>query len=370
MPIDPIPVADPGAQCRRHAEAIETALADVLASGRFVLGERVRGFEEDFAAYLDIPFCVGVGSGTDALVLALKALDLQAGDEVITVSHSAVATVAAIEAAGGVPVLADIDPVTRCMDPGCAEALIGARTRFILPVHIYGQPAPMEAIVDIAQRRGLKVVEDCAQAHGAAIGQQKVGTLGDAGAFSFYPTKNLGAVGDGGAVVTGSAEVAARLRALREYGWRKRFISSGPGLNSRLDEVQAAVLQVKLPYLANDNRRRRRIARAYDLALQDAPVGTPAQFEGTKHAMHLYVIETDQRDRLAEYLHRRGVATGRHYPQAIHAQPAYHGRLRGAEELGNTEALYRQLLSLPMFPELSEAQVEAVCGALKEWKGS
>ena len=367
MPLKTIPVANPGAQFSAHEQDIRTAINDVLTSGYYILGPQVRGFEEEFASFCGASFCIGVASGTDALVLALLATGIVPGDEVITVSHTAVATVAAIEEVGAVPVFADIDPVSRCLDPATLPSLVSPRTKAIIPVHIFGQPADMPAIVAFADAHRLIVIEDCAQAHGAEISGQRVGTFGHAATFSFYPTKNLGAIGDGGAVVTNSAHFAGRCRALREYGWEERYISSLAGINSRLDEIQAAILRVKLPHLACNNERRRSIAAAYRQALAGSDASPPAQLDGTLHAMHLFVVESEERENLARHLAALGIASARHYPMAVHQQPAYAGRIRGGASLPVTERCYRHVLSLPMYPELTDAEVERVCGALKSW---
>jgi len=367
MNSDTIPVANPRAQFLAHEGPIRDAVDRVLLSGWYILGQEVAVFEDEFAAFCGASHCIAVGSGTDALVIALRASGVGPGDEVITVSHTAVATVAAIELTGAVPVFADIDPMSRCLDPQRIQPLVTSRTRAIVPVHVYGQPADMPAVLAIAREHGLVVIEDCAQAHGAEINGQRVGTFGDAAAFSFYPTKNLGAIGDGGAVVTNSGKMAARCRSLREYGWQERYVSSIPGGNSRLDEIQAAILRVKLPCLATDNARRREIAAAYRSVLGESII-PPAEIEGTLHAMHLFVVECEERDDLAGYLASHGIATARHYPVAVHLQPAYLGRIRGGEELPATESLYRRILSLPLYPELTDASVEKVCAALRHWK--
>ena len=363
-----IPVANPKAQIQAHEREIDEAIKRVLSSGWYILGEEVRLFEKEFADLLRAPFCIGVASGTDALLLSLKAAGIKPGDEVITVSHSAVATMAAIESAGAIPVFVDIDPGTRCIDPSLLPDLVTERTTAILPVHIYGQPAPMQEILSIAQDHGLKVVEDCAQAHGAEINGRKVGTFGDAGAFSFYPTKNLGGIGDGGAVVTNSAETAGCIRELREYGWRERFVSSIQGMNSRLDELQAAILRVKLPYLLEDNNRRRKIGMRYCEAMDGVGIVPPRQIGGTLHAMHLFVVECDNRDEFRHYMEEVGIGTALHYPVPIHHQPAYAKRIRGGNNLVHTEKLYERIVTLPMFSELTDGQVERICEALSGWR--
>ncbi len=365
-----IPVANPKAQFEAHKKEIDLAIKKVLSSGWYILGQEVRSFEEEFADLLDASYCIGAASGTDALILALKAVGIQQGDEVITVSHSAVATVAAIELADAVPVFADIDPVTRCIDPAQIPLLVSEKTKAILPVHVYGQPAPMKDILDIARQNNLKIIEDCAQAHGAEIHGQKVGTFGDVGTFSFYPTKNLGALGDGGAVVTNSHEIAEHLKALREYGWKERYISDFPGMNSRLDEIQAAILRVKLSYLLKDNARRRKIAASYLSAIDGTHIIPPTQVKDTLNAMHLFVIECEKRESLQLFLKKAEIGTAIHYPMAIHRQPAYTGRVRGGDDLSQTEKLYDRILSLPMYPELRDSQVERVCSALRKWSSS
>jgi len=362
-----IPFANPKAQYLSRKREIDAAMTRTLESGRYILGQEVESFEREFSAFVGVQYCVGVGNGTDALALALQAVGVKPGDEVITVANSAVATVAAIEQVGAVPVLADIDSQTKCLDPQQLEGLVTSRTRAIVPVHLFGQPAPMKDIIFLSRKMGLKVVEDCAQAHGAEIQGEKVGAFGDAAAFSFYPTKNLGALGDGGAVVTNSFDVGETVRQLREYGWAQRSVSHRPGVNSRLDEIQAAILRVKLPFLGTDNARRRTIAQIYEGAIHFPTIGSPPKIAGTVSGMHLFVVECEARDRLREFLGKEGIGTGIHYPMPIHKQPAYSGRLRGHDRLPCTEALSEKILSLPMYPELTESQVERICAALQKW---
>lgn len=367
MSIDFIPVANPKAQFAAYEKEIIDGIKRVLSSGRYILGEEVRNFEREFAEFLGAQFCIGVASGTDALALALKAVGVSPGNEVITVSHSAVATVAAVEIMGAVPVFADIDVKTRCIDPEKIADLISNYTRAIVPVHIYGQPAPMKEICLIAKKYNLKIVEDCAQAHGAEIDGKKVGTFGDVSAFSFYPTKNLGAIGDGGAVVTNSPETADSVRWLREYGWKERYISETPGVNSRLDEIQAAILRAKLPFLLKDNERRRKIAEFYKQSIDGEKIAPPADIKGTLHAMHLFVVECQNRDSLQNFLRENEIGTAIHYPLAIHQQPAYIGRIKGCNKLLYTENLYKRILSLPMYPELNDTQIEKISSAFRKW---
>lgn len=359
-----IPVVDLRADYLELKEEIDLAVTSVLEGGWYILGEQVERFEQEFAAYCETAFAVGVASGTDALFLALRACEIGPGDEVITVSHTAVATVAAIEQAGACPVLIDVDPCTATMDPAQIETLVTDRTRAIVPVHLYGHPADMDPIREMARRYGWRVIEDCAQAHGARYQGQRVGSLGDVAAFSFYPTKNLGALGDGGIVVTKDAKLSQRLRLLRQYGWRERYISQIAGHNSRLDEVQAAILRVKLRHLDARNEARRRLAQHYHQLLDDASIIRPVERAGSQHVYHLYVIQTQQRDALRQHLQEQGIGTGVHYPVPVHLQSAYERLGYAPGSLPVTERLARQVLSLPMYPQLSQEQVETVARAI------
>jgi dTDP-4-amino-4,6-dideoxygalactose transaminase len=364
-----IPCSNPHAQYLSQKAAIDAAVSRVLASGRYILGPEVQAFEEEFAAYVGASFGIGVGSGTEALHLALAACGLRRGDEVITVSHTAVATVAAIEMAGGTPVFVDIDPARYTLDPDRLEKAVTEKTRAIVPVHLYGQPAELDAVREVARRRGLRVIEDCAQAHGALYRGKRVGTFGDMACFSFYPTKNLGAIGDGGMVVTGDPELASRARLLREYGWAERNVSGTPGWNTRLDELQAAVLRVKLGALDGQNARRRRLAQYYSEALDGTGLVLPEPAEDTDHVYHLYVVRSGRRDRLLDFLRGRGIHTLVHYPIPVHLQPAYRGRIGGSGGLEETERAAREVLSLPMYPELTEAEAGRVVEALRAFEG-
>jgi dTDP-4-amino-4,6-dideoxygalactose transaminase len=357
--------ADPRAQYLAHKAAIDAAVQRVLERGRYILGDEVGGFEADFAVWVGAKFAIGVGNGTEALHLALVAAGVERGDEVITVSHTAVATVAGVELAGAVPVLVDIDPDTFTMDPAQVEAAITSRTRAIIPVHLYGQPADLDAIGAIARRRGLTLIEDCAQSTGAAWNGRRTGSIGAAGCFSFYPTKNLGAIGDGGMLVTSDPEIARRARQLREYGWNAQRVCELPGWNSRLDELQAAILRVKLAHLDADNTARRRIAARYDAGLRDLGVTVPAVRPGGDHVYHLYVLRSPDRDRLKARLEQRGVAPGIHYAVPAHLHPAYRGRVRTAGELPESERAATTVLSLPMYPELTDAQADEVIAAVR-----
>lgn len=362
-----IHVANPKLEYVQLKEEIDEALKAFLKSGNYILGEQVALFEKEFAKYLGAEHCIGVANGTDAIVLALKAVGVGVGDEVITTPHTAVATVAAIEQTGAIPVLVDIDPVTRCIDPAKITDAVSEKTKAVLPVHIYGQPADMESIMAIAKQHDLKVIEDCAQAHGAMLGEKHVGSFGDAATYSFYPTKNLGALGDGGAVVTNNDSIAEYIRYARQYGWKEKQNSSFPGVNSRLDEMQAAILRVKLKHLPFFIEKRNKLAKAYDTNLSGTSLELPKLYDNHTHAMHLYVIETDDRDGLAEYLKNNAIGTALHYPYAVHQQPAYKDRIKIAGELTNTEQFYKRLLSLPMHVFLQTDEVEMVCKKINEW---
>ncbi len=342
-------------------EEIDEAVKRVLTSGWFILGEEVKAFEEEFAAYVGSSYGVGVGSGTEALHLALLACGVGPGDEVITVSHTAVATIAGIELTGARPVFVDVDPLSYTLDPSQLEDKITPATKVVVPVHLYGQVAEMDPILAVARRHGLKVVEDAAQAHGAEYQGRKAGSLADLGCFSFYPTKNLGAYGDGGMVVTNDRSLAQRVSLLRQHGWARRYVSTIRGLNSRLDELQAAILRVKLRWLDEWNIVRRRHARLYDQLLQDTTIITPVEMEYGKHCYHLYVIRCEHRDQLQQFLREKGVSTLVHYPMPVHLQEAYQdlGLREGA--LAVTEQCAREVLSLPVSPEVSEEQIKTVC---------
>jgi dTDP-4-amino-4,6-dideoxygalactose transaminase len=358
-----VPFLDLARHVAAVREEIDEAIGDVLDSGWFVLSPHVASFEGSFAASCGVRHAVGVASGTDALTLALRAVGVGPGDEVVTVANTCVPTVAGIEAAGATAVLADASPDTWTLDPESFADAVTSRTKAVVPVHLYGRCADMDAIGEIARDRDLKVVEDCAQEHGAHMGGRPAGSVGDVAAFSFYPTKNLGALGDGGAVVTNDDEVASRLRRLRVYGENERYSSIESGWNSRLDSVQAAVLERKLSHLYAWNTRRREIAAAYGAAFGELPLVTQPRDDG--HVYHLYVVASQDRDGLRQRLAERGVETLVHYPRAVHQQPAY-ARLARPGRLETSERLCRQVLSLPLYPELTAAEVDAVIEAARD----
>jgi dTDP-4-amino-4,6-dideoxygalactose transaminase len=362
-----IPMVDLRRGYLAHRDEIDAAVRRVLESGWYILGREAEAFEAAFAHWCSTGHAIGVGNGTDAITIALRAMGIGPGDTVFTVSHTAVGTVAAIELAGATPVLVDVEPDTYTLDPVRLEQAVrhyfatgGPGTpKAVVAVHLYGQPCAMEEIAAICQRHDLRLVEDCAQAHGAVYAGKKVGTFGDMATFSFYPTKNLGAFGDGGVIVTDDAGLAERGRAVRQYGWFKHYHSDIAGQNSRLDEVQAAILAVRLAYLDGEIAERRKIARLYDEGLRG--VALPGVRHGAEHAYHLYVIRTQRRDALMAILKGQGIASAIHYPLPVHLQKAYKGRLSiGPGGLGVTERLCREVLSLPMHPFLSAQDVDRV----------
>ncbi len=368
-----IPQADPSAGYRAQKAEIDAAVPRALESGWYILGKEGAAFEQEFATWLGAgQKAVGCANGTDAIALVLRGLGIGPGTTVVTVSHTAVATVAAIEMVGATPLLLDIDPDTYTMDPDELLSVLDRPPsglppiRAIIPVHIYGQACQLGPMLDAARTAGIPLIEDCAQCHGATLDGARLGTLGTAAAFSLYPTKNLGALGDGGVLVTADAELAERIAAIRQYGWKERYISSHVGVNSRLDEVQAAILRVKLSALDAGNARRQAIAEAYDAALADGPIAPPARRAGATHVFHQYVLRCSDRASVQAALMAQGIGTGIHYPVPVHLQPAYRDRAPlGPAGCAETARAAHQVLSLPMYPELTDAQVERICAALR-----
>jgi len=355
-----VPFGDLRRTYARHQPEFDDAIRRVLKRGWFVLGEELAAFETEFAQFCETGHAVGVGNGTEALQLALMAAGIGPGDEVITAALTAAFTALAISATGATPVFADVNPQTGTVDPPAVEAAITPRTAAIIPVHLYGQPADMDPLRAIAERHGLFLLEDAAQAHGARYKGHPVGTLGDAAAFSFYPSKNLGAFGDGGAVVTAEAGLAERVRMLRNGGQRTRYAHVLPGINSRLDELQAAILRVRLCHLAGDNERRRTIAGRYSAGLTGSGLTLPVEADYAHHVYHLYVVRSPRRDEMAAALRVQGIGSGVHYPTPLHLQEAYHalGGRRG--DCPVAEQMAGEVLSLPLFPELADADVQQV----------
>jgi dTDP-4-amino-4,6-dideoxygalactose transaminase len=359
-----IPFLDLTRQHTSLRRELDAAIGSVLDESRFILGSDVEAFETAFARYCGARTAVGVASGTDAISIALRAVGVEPGDEVITAANTCVPTVAGIEAAKARPVLVDVEPNTHTLDPALLMNAIGRRTRAIVPVHLYGQCADMDPIIAIARVNGLKVVEDAAQAHGAVYGGRRAGTLGDAAAFSFYPTKNLGALGDAGAVVTNDPDVAKRARLLRTYGEHERNGSIFPGMNSRLDALQARVLLAKLAYLESWNQQRYQIASYYRDALKSLPLDFPEEGVGRRHVYHLFVVAVNDRQVFRTHLATAGIETLVHYPRPIHRHPAY-AQLATAAGFPVSDRLSEKIVSLPLYPELTESEIEAVVDAVR-----
>lgn len=360
-----IPFVNLKAQYETLKDEVAEAIRGILDSAQFIGGEALASFERDFAAYCQARFARGVANGTDALHLALRALGIGHGDEVITTAHTFIATAAAIVATGARPVFVDIDPDTCTIHPKMIERAVTDRTKAIVPVHLFGQPADMDPIKDIARRRGLYVIEDAAQAHGAEYQGVRTGALGDVACFSFYPGKNLGAYGDGGAVTTNNAAITERIERLRDHGRTSHYSHAEIGFNSRLDALQAAILQVKLRRLDEWNANRQRAAEWYTAELAQSGIKTPLVRRGSTHVYHLYVIATNERDAIRNKLDEAGVATGIHYPVPLHLQPAlvHLGYKQG--DLPCCEAMAAQSLSLPMFPELTRDQVRRIAAIVR-----
>ena len=353
-----VPFVDLPRQYAGIKAEVDRAIADVVESGQFVLGAQGTALEAEMAHYCGVAHAIGVGSGTDALRIALQALELGAGDEVITTPFTFVASVVTITQAGAVPVFADIDPVTFALDPAAVARKITPRTRALLPVHLYGQPADMTPLLALARPHGITVIEDAAQAVGAEYHGQRAGGIGALGTFSFYPTKNLGAYGDGGLITTNDAALAERVRMLRDHGSRKRYVHELEGWCSRLDEIQAAVLRVKLRHLEAWTERRRSIAGFYRERLAGLPLALPPERPHERAVYHLFTVRSAHRDDLAKHLAARDIRTAIHYPVPVHLQPMYRSRHR--ESLPESERASQEVLSLPLFPELTRAELEAV----------
>jgi dTDP-4-amino-4,6-dideoxygalactose transaminase len=364
-----VPFVDIGRSHGPLKSAFLEVLGRALETSGFVMGAAVRDFEFAFAAYCGAAHCVGVASGTDALVLSLRAAGVGPGDEVITVPNTFIATAAAVRLAGATPVFVDPDEATQLMDPAALDAAVTARTKAVIPVHLFGQPVDMDPVIELARRHGLAVIEDACQAHGARYKGRRIGGLGSLGAaFSFYPGKNLGSLGEGGAVVTDHRDLADRLRRIRDHGSSEKYRHVELGTNSRLHAIQAAFLSIKLERLDEWNAERRRLAARYDERLAGVRgVATPAVAPWAEHVFHLYVVRVPDRDGAQAFLKERGIATGIHYPVPIHLQGAFAdlGLGRGAYPVA--ERLADEILSLPMFPGLTEDEVDRVCDALSEW---
>ncbi len=359
--------SNPKAQYISHKKEIDAAISRVLNSGWYILGDEVEKFEKEFASYIGVSHGIGTGSGTEALHASLVACGIGSGDEVITVSHTAVATAAAIVLSGASPRFVDIEPQFYTVDPEKIEMAITPRTKAIIPVHIYGQPADMEPIMELAKEHDLWVIEDCAQAHGAMYKGKRAGSLGDIGCFSFYPTKNLGAIGDGGMVVTNDKKLAKKVSLLREYGWVERYVSHFAGWNTRLDEIQAAILRVKLKYLDEDNLKRKQLADNYNSNFSNTSLILPNIRDEATHIYHLYVIQSKRRDELLSFLKEKNIGASIHYPVPIHLQPAY-SHIGGRGILPETEKTAKDILSLPIYPELKASDISLITNAIKDFE--
>jgi dTDP-4-amino-4,6-dideoxygalactose transaminase len=361
-----VPFVDLKAQVKALGPQLDAAMSNVIQNTAFILGEDVSLFEEAFAAYCESRYAVGVGSGATALQVALRAFDVGPGDEVITAANASNATALAITSTGATPVLVDVDPRTYTLDPCELDMALGAHTKAIIPVHLYGQPAEMDPILEFARTHNLSVIEDACQAHGARYQGKRVGSLGDAAAFSFYPARNLGAFGDGGMVVTNRQDAVDRLRLLRDIGQRTTHQDEIVEYNDRLDTIQAAVLNVKLPHLDGWNEARRRHAEHYRALLTGSGIVLPAVADYAEPVWHLYVVRIKKRDMIRDMLRERGIGTGVHYPVPLHLQPAYRGLGYHQGDFPVAERFSEQVLSLPMYAEMPEEAVEYIAGNLIE----
>jgi dTDP-4-amino-4,6-dideoxygalactose transaminase len=357
--------ANPSAQFHSYQGEIEAAMLKVMRGNRYILGVEVEALEFEFADYIGTETAIGVANGTDALELAIRALDIGPGDEVITVSHTAVATVAAIEAAGATPVLVDIEPVYFTLNPAQLQEVLTPKTKAVIAVHLYGQAADLDAIGQFCAENNLFLIEDVSQAHGGKWKGKRLGSVGHIGCFSCYPTKNLGAIGDAGLVTTNNAKLGNKVRMLREYGWQQRYVSDIVGRNSRIDELQAAVLRIKLRHLDSDNSKRQQLAAQYSTLLSGLAMHLPASRQSSEQVFHLYVIRTRHRQELMQHLKRHEIQAGIHYPIPVHLQPAYKDRVRTAANMGVTEQIADEVLSLPMYPELRNQQISEVVQSIK-----
>ena len=361
-----IPLVDLKSQYLRIKDQIDAAIQDVIDNCSFIGGAKLKEFEKHFAEYCQVQYAVGVGNGTDALYLVMKVLGIGPGDEVITAVNTFMATSEAISATGARVVFVDIDEKSYNLDVSLLEAAITERTKAIIPVHLYGQAADMGAVMNMAKKYDLKVIEDASQAHGGEYKGQRLGSLGEVGCFSFYPGKNLGAYGDAGAVVTNDEEIATSIRRMRNHGREGKYTQLLEGVNSRLDTLQAAILDVKLRYLDEWVQARREKAALYNKLLRDSLIGTPEEMPYAKHAYHVYVVRVDQRDRLQVYLKDKGISTGIHYPSPLHFQPACAYLKYQTGDFPVAEQLTKEILSLPMYPELSSEAIEYICQNLQE----
>lgn len=364
-----IPLVDLKTQYSGFKEEVLSEISQVLDGMQLFLGKNVQAVETGFAAYCGTDYAIGVGSGTDALHIALRACGIGQGDEVITVSNTFIATIEAIILAGATPVFVDIDPATQNMDPALVKNAITPRTKAILPVHLFGQTADMDPIITLARENNLKVIEDACQAHGAEYKGEKAGSLGDIGCFSFYCTKNLGAYGEAGIITTSDPEIAKNCRMIRDHGQAAKYYHDMIGFNGRLDEIQAAILKVKMPHLDGWIERRRKLAGIYDAKLPSSVI-KPQEMPWARHVYYVYVIRTDKRDQLKAFLETKGISTGIHYPVPIHQQKAWLAIDGTKISLPVTEKIVDEIISLPLYPELTEEEAAYICDCVCEFEES
>jgi dTDP-4-amino-4,6-dideoxygalactose transaminase len=359
--------SEPLKQFKSHQQELEEAVLKVMRSGRYISGEELSKLETNFSKYVGTKYAIGVANGTDALELALRALDIGTGDEIITTTHTAVATVSAIIAVGAIPILADINTNFYTIDTSQLSELLTSRTKAIIPVHIYGHAADLDEVEKFCNKNNLHLIEDISQAHGGRLKNKKLGTFGIIGCFSCYPTKNLGAMGDAGLSVTNDQKINKKIKMLREYGWNKKYISEFNGRNSRLDEIQASIINIKLNYLEKENNIRKNIAQIYNNELSHLNIVTPKKAKNVDHVYHLYVIQTDKRDELKQYLLSKKILTGIHYPLPIHLQPAFKNKIATAKNMEVSEFISKRIMSLPIYPELEKDNVLYVCQMIKDF---
>lgn len=364
----PVPMVDLNKEFLEIGHEINGAINRVMASGSFILGDETTRFEEEFSRYVSTDHAVGVNSGSDALYLGLKALGVGKGDEVITVSHTFISTVDAIVRNGARPIFVDIDPDTYCMDASAVRERITKKTKAILPVHLYGHAVDMSLLLELSEEHGLHIIEDACQAHGGEYKGKKLGSIGSIGSFSFYPTKNLGAYGDCGMITTNDKEIAEKLRMLRNYGQPKKYYHDFIGVNSRLDEIQAAILSAKLKHLDDWNEKRRSLAKTYGKLLSGVGVTLPVERDYAKHVYYVYVIRCKERDGLQLHLREKGIHTLIHYPVPVHMQRAYKN-FRNQASLPQTVKICGEILSLPMNPWMNDEDVEQVCSLVSDFYG-
>ena len=358
--------SNPSEQFKSYQSEIENAVISVMRGNSYILGEQVKILEREFAEYIGVSSVIGVASGTDAIEIALRALNIGFGDEVITVSHTAVATVAAIEATGASAVLVDVDPKFYTLNPNQLQESLTNKTKAIIAVHLYGQAADLDTIKTFCNLNKIYLIEDASQAHGAKYNNKRLGSIGDIGCFSCYPTKNLGAIGDAGLVTTNNEELASRIRRIREYGWENR-VSMQPGRNSRLDELQAAILLIKLKYLDEDNQKRRDLAEFYINKLSLLPISLPSIRSNGESVFHLFVIQVDDRNSLLSYLKEGGIIAGVHYSLPVHMHPAYKDRVIKSKDMEVTEDIVNKIISLPIYPELSMSDAKKIVNIIDQF---